>query len=260
MALDGEIEPFDVVIFSDVQEEPDSVYRHLDWLDSLGGPKILRVTAGKLGDALEKSDGYDGHRRFISIPAYTLSPEGSKGIVRRQCTAEFKVAPLELAIRRDVFGVEKGRPIPKDCHVEQVMGLSYDEPKRVIRVRQRFLAKPKNWSVEFPLFDMEMTRSDCVAYLKDRVPHEVPRSACVFCPFKSDHEWRYLRDNDPKGWQRAIEIDRDCRSGRGLDSHRFLHKSCVPLDQVDLRPADEKSGQKHLFSGWQDECEGYCGN
>lgn len=260
MAIDGEIEAFDVVIFADVQEEPDSVYRHLDWLDSLGGPKILRVTAGKLGDALEKSDDCDEHRRFISIPAYTLSPEGSKGIVRRQCTAEFKVAPLELAIRRDVFGVEKGRPIPKECHVEQVMGLSFDEPKRVIRVRQRFLAKPKNWSVEFPLFDLEMTRADCVAYLKDRVPHEVPRSACVFCPFKSDHEWRYLRDNDPKGWQRAIEIDRDCRTGKRLDSQRFLHKSCVPLDQVDLRPADEKSGQKHLFSGWQDECEGYCGN
>ena len=38
------------------------------------------------------------------------------------------------------------------------------------------------------------------------------------------------------------------------------HRSCQPLEQVDLRPADEKSGQRHLFAGFQDECEGYCGN
>ena len=38
-------------------------------------------------------------------------------------------------------------------------------------------------------FDLEMTRADCVAYLKEQeIPHEVPRSACVFCPFKSNFE------------------------------------------------------------------------
>lgn len=265
MALDGEIDQFDAVIFADVQEEPDSVYSHLDWLDSLGGPTILRVTAGKLGDALEMGADSRGNARtdgghYVAIPAYTISPSGQKGVLRRQCTVDYKVTPIERAIRQTVFGVPAGRPIPKDCHVHQVMGLSYDEPKRVIRVKQRFLAKPKNWTVEFPLFDLEMTRSDCVAYLKERVPHEVPRSACVFCPFKNDSEWRHLKENDPKGWARAVEIDRVCRTGTGLDSQRFLHKSCVPLDEADIRPADEKSGQKHLFSGFQDECEGYCGN
>ena len=50
------------------------------------------------------------------------------------------------------------------------------------------------------------------------------------------------------------------RHGKGLDAMRFLHRSCKPLDEVDLRPKDEKSGQRNLFSGFQDECEGYCGN
>ena len=258
MALDGEIDAFDVAIFADVQEEPKSVYDHLNWLDSLGGPPILRVTAGKLGDELDTGNGKKGH--YTAIPAYTLSPVGKKGMIPRQCTADFKVAPIERAIRQDLFGSPAGRPIPRDCSVTQLMGLSYDEPKRVIRVKQRFLAKPKNWTVEFPLWDLEMARSDCVAYLKDRVPHEVPRSACVFCPFKSDEEWKHLRDNDPEGWARAVEIDEVCRTGTGLDSQRFLHKQCVPLPQVDFRSVDERSGQKHLFSGFQDECEGYCGN
>jgi hypothetical protein len=261
MAMAGEIHSIDAAIFADVQEEPDDVYTHLDWLQSLGGPPILRVTAGKLGDALDTGSGKQGH--YVAIPAYTLNPQtGGKGMVPRQCTADFKVKPIERMIREHCGG-QFGRPLPKDVVVTQYMGLSYDEPKRVIRVKQRFMAKPSNWKVEFPLWDLEMTRADCAAYLKQHVPHEVPRSACVFCPFKSDAEWRRLRDTDAKGWDRAVHIDKVCRTGTGLESHRFLHKACVPLEQVDLRPADEKSGQTNMFShlrGFQDECEGYCGN
>lgn len=268
MSLDGtepEVPRFDVAIFADTQEEPDDVYKHLDWLDSLGGPPILRVTAGKLGDALDKGTDADGYARtdgghYISIPAFTKHPDGRMGAVQRQCTKDFKVVPIERAIRQQVFGAEPGRPIPKDQICVQYMGLSYDEPRRVIRVKERFLAKPKNWKVEFPLWDMEMTRGDCAAYLKKRVPHQVPRSACVFCPFKKDEEWRLLRDHDPKGWARAVEVDRVCRTGTGLDAERYLHRQCVPLPQVDLRPEHERTGQKLLFRGFQDECEGYCGN
>lgn len=265
MAMDGEIEPFEAAIFADVQEEPDDVYTHLDWLDSLGGPKIIRVTAGKLGDALEAGSDARGNTRadgghFISIPAYTVNPQtGKKGITQRQCTGDFKVKPIERELRR-LCGAQKGMAVSKDICVTQVMGLSYDEPKRVIRVKQRFLAKPANWKVEFPLWDLEMTRGDCVKYLERRVPHAVPRSACVFCPFKSDQEWRHLKDTDATGWARAIKIDEVCRTGSGADALRYVHKSCVPLAQVDLRPADQKTGQSHLFSGFQDECEGYCGN
>ncbi|NBX97620.1 hypothetical protein EBQ81_01990, partial [bacterium] len=242
MAMEGEIHRIDAAIFADVQEEPDDVYAHLDWLDSLKGPPIIRVTAGRLGDALDQGSDANGNKRtdgghYISIPAYTLNPQtGGKGMIQRQCTADFKVKPIERAIREHCGG-QFGRPLPKDVVVTQYMGLSYDEPKRVIRVKQRFMAKPSNWKVEFPLWDLEMTRADCVAYLKDRVPHEVPRSACVFCPFKSDAEWRRLRDTDPKGWERAVHIDKVCRTGSGLDAHRYLHKACVPLDEVDLRPA-----------------------
>jgi hypothetical protein len=266
MAMEGEIRGIDAAIFADVQEEPDDVYTHLDWLESLKGPPILRVTAGRLGDALDQGSDATGNKRtdgghYISIPAYTLNPQtGGKGMIQRQCTGDFKVKPIERMIREHCGG-QFGRPLPKDVVVTQYMGLSYDEPKRVIRVKQRFMAKPSNWLVEFPLWDLEMTRADCVAYLKDRVPHEVPRSACVFCPFKSDAEWRRLRDTDQKGWERAVHIDKVCRTGTGLDAHRYLHKACVPLDEVDLRPADEKSGQMAIhFSGFQDECEGYCGN
>jgi hypothetical protein len=268
MSIDGdepEVPKFDAAIFADVQEEPDEVYRHLEWLESQGGPQIIRTTAGKLGDALDAGSDASGNQRTdgghcISIPAFTMNPHtGDRGIIQRQCTADFKVKPIEKMIRASV-GAQPGRPVPKDIIIHQYMGLSFDEPKRVIRVKERFLCKPSNWKVHFPLWEMQYTRGDCQSYLRGRMPYEVPRSACVFCPFKSDSEWRRLRDEDPKGWQRALHIDTVCRTGTGLVAHRYLHKSCQPLGQVDLRPADEKSGQKHLFSGFQDECEGYCGN
>jgi hypothetical protein len=264
MSIAGEVHKFDYAVFADTQEEPDDVYHHLEWLESLGGPPILRCTAGRLGDALDKGTDANGNGRtdgghYISIPAFTKHPDGRMGAVQRQCTKDFKVVPIEQAIRRRVFGAAPGKGIPKDSVCVQYMGLSYDEPKRVIRVTERFLSKPKNWKVQFPLFEMQMTRGDCMAYLKERVPHEVPRSACVFCPFKKDDEWRRLRDHDPKGWSRAIEIDRVCRTGTGLDAQRFLHRQCVPLEQVDLRTEQERTGQM-MFQGFQDECEGYCGN
>lgn len=264
MSIDGdepEVPRFDAAVFADTQEEPEDVYKHLEWLESLDGPPIVRVTAGRLGDALDTGEGNGVH--FTSIPSYTLHPQTlSAGIIRRQCTGDFKVKPVEKWVR-DSFGAGVGKPVPKDTIIHQYMGLSFDEPKRVIRVKQRFMAKPSNWKVHFPLWDMQYERSDCQAYLREKLPYEVPRSACVFCPFKSDDEWRLLRDSDQAGWQRAIEIDETCRIGSGLDSHRYLHKSCTPLAQVDLRSADEKSGQMNMFShlrGFQDECEGYCGN
>jgi hypothetical protein len=271
MSIDGdepEVPRFDAAIFADTQEEPDEVYRHLEWLESQGGPPIIRTTAGKLGDALDRGSDANGNTRtdgghYISIPAFTLHPVTKQyGTIQRQCTKDFKIVPIEKLIRKRC-GAAPGRPISKHIIVHQYMGLSFDEPKRVIRVKQRFLAKPSNWKVHFPLWEMQFDRGDCKAYLRNRMPYEVPRSACVFCPFKRDDEWRRLKEKDPAGWDRAVEVDKVCRTGTGLDAHRFLHRSCQPLDEVDLRPADEKSGQMNMFRhlrGFQDECEGYCGN
>ena len=271
MSIDGDepdVPKFDAAIFADTQEEPDDVYEHLEWLERQGGASIIRTTVGRLGDALDSGTDSRGNARtdgghYIAIPAFTVNPQnGQKGILQRQCTADYKVKPIEQLIRR-IVGVEKGCSVPKNTLIHQYMGLSYDEPKRVIRVKQRFLSKPTNWKVYFPLWEMQYTREDCQRYLKKRVPHVVPRSACVFCPFKTDAEWNMLKASDPKGWSRAINIDKICRTGAGLDTQRFLHKSCQPLETVDLRPADEKSGQSNMFSrasGFQDECEGYCGN
>jgi hypothetical protein len=265
MSIGGEVQRFDHAVFADTQEEPDDVYKHLEWLESLGGPKIIRATAGKLGDCVIAGTDCRGNRRkdgvhFSSIPAYVQGVDGKgKGIGQRQCTKEFKVDVVERVIRREIYGVDPGRPLPKGAECIQYMGLSFDEPRRVIRVKQRYSARPKQWRVEFPLFDLEMTRGDCRAYLKDRVPHAVPRSACVFCPYKTNAEWRELRDNDPVGWERACQVDEALRTADNCGQASFIHRSYTPLSQADLRTDGQKTGQMGLFVDFDNECEGMCG-
>ncbi len=255
MAMDGELDiNFDCAIFSDTQEEPGDVYKHLEWMESLGGPPIVRVTAGKLGDDLKNGKNSTG-QRFASIPAFTTDGHGSQGIVKRQCTKEYKIDAIELWIRRELIGLKPRQQMPKDVLIHQYMGFSRDEPGRAARAKLRF--KQVRWGeVHFPLFDEGMTRRDCVKYLEGRVPHPVPRSACVFCPFKNNTEWRSLRDDDPEGWARAVEVDDSLRiegtiRNRALNQKLYIHRSCKPLKEANL--GDD---QPTLFDM---ECEGGCG-
>ena len=78
-------------------------------------------------------------------------------------------------------------------------------------MRNRFVGYP--WAEgRFPLFDDEMTRADCLEYLRRwAIPHEVPRSVCGFQPYRSNAERRCLRNSDPSGWTRAVEVDEALR-------------------------------------------------
>lgn len=255
MAVKGELE-IDCAIFADLGDEPGPVYRHLDWLKGLGGPIIHTVSAGRLGDHLiQGTDGRGG--RVASIPAWTAAKEGEPlGKVKRQCTADYKITPIERFIRRTLFSLEPGQRFPKGTEINQLFGISLDEAGRAWRIKQNAPA----WSIPvFPLIDRMMTRADCLKWLEAfGVPHPVPRSACVFCPYKSDREWVWLRENDPKGFNRAIEIDEGLRKpgsvvNRNLNEKLYLHPSARPLKEVAL--TDKERGQGEFSY----ECEGGCG-
>ena len=263
MYVRGEIQPgIECAIFADTGEEPASVYAHLEWLKSLGGPPIIVRSIGRLGDDLLLGRNSTGGR-FASIPAFTAAIEGSKaGMVRRQCTKEYKIDVIEQFLRRELLCLQKGQRVPKGTRIAQVYGISLDEAGRSIRIRERL--EDRAWIMpEFPLIDRLMTRGDCLAWLGNfGVPHEVQKSACVFCPFKSNAEWRRLRDTDPAGWARAVEVDKALRvegavANRKLDQKLYVHRSCVPLDRAHLGDSDPR--QYHLGLNWASECAGMCG-
>lgn len=257
MMVDGDIPRADLAIFADTQEEPREVYEHVERLKSIGGPEIVTVTAGSLGNNLVNGVNSSGGR-FVAIPAFLSNGETKGGIGRRQCTSEYKIDPINREIRRRLNCI--GKPLPKGVEVTQVFGLSYDEPRRVARVRGQYDGR-RGWLCEFPLFDEFLTRPDCIAYLKGRWPHPVPRSACVFCPYHSDDEWLRIKA-DPEAWARAVDIDRAIREEtsvctRGMAAKQYLHRSCQPLDLVQLEPSPPDTQQRFAWS--QMDCEGMCG-
>jgi hypothetical protein len=186
------------------------------------------------------------------MPLHTMSPEGKKGLVRRQCTNEYKIQPL-LKKQRELAGLKKGQRC-KDHLITTIIGISLDESQRM---RDAAFSWIKN---DYPLVDRRITRQDCIDWCESKGYKRPPRSACIGCPFKSDDQWRLLRDEMPEEWADAVEFDNDIRvlltkKGSRFTSVPYLHSSCTPLDQADLRTNDEK-GVMSLFDM---ECEGMCG-
>lgn len=273
MFMRGDITPpLDAAIFADTQEEPQVVYRHLEWLQSLKGPPIIVRTVGKLGDDLVQGrvrpndvKWSERTRRFASIPAFTTADGGQTvGITRRQCSKEYKTEVIDRTIRREILGLQPRQRIPRDTHVASYMGISLDEAGRAARIRDVFKANNRKFVPKFPLIERFMTRANCIDWLiRYGVPHETPRSACTFCPYHSDYEWDRIKREDPEGWKRAVQVDYALRSdgsvvNRAMDQVMYLHRSCKPLElvQLDTTPDPRKA---QLAINFSVECEGMCG-
>jgi hypothetical protein len=254
MFMRGEIQPqIDCAIFADTGDEPKAVYKHLEWLQSLNGAPILVRSRGNLGNDLIAGRGTRTSSAFMDIPVFTTHVSDNGGQTKRQCSSNYKIRVIEQTIRRDVLGLEPKRSPARGTVINQYMGISLDESGRAARIKR--IKRPKYCKVHFPLIDHFMTRANCLTYLADKVPHETPRSACVFCPFHSDYEWDRQKREDPAGWARSLEIDAAIRKH---DPTVFLHPSCVPLNlvQLDTRPDPRKA---QLAINFSSECLGVCG-
>lgn len=260
---DGQPIQLTASIFGDTQEEPtdpgENVYNHLEWLKTTVKTPVIVATAGKLGDHLMRGTN-STNTRFASIPAFTKSAAGKLGKVRRQCTQEYKIAVVEKSIRRQILGLLPRQRISRDIVVHQYIGISLDEAGRMLRAQKRQLEKPTRWArFHYPLIEQfSWTREDCRTYLKTRVPHRVPRSACTFCPFHSNEEWTRIKARGGKDWERVVQIDHALRIpgnvvNRKIDAQLFLHRSCQPIDQIKF--TTDQNGDKEMAG----ECTGTCG-
>ena len=219
----------DLAIFADTQAEPEHVYEVLQRERhecERAGVELVTVTKGDLS----ATDRWGG----LYIPAFTLNHRGDEGMLRRQCTHEFKVTPIRRELRRR--GATK---------VELWLGISTDEIAR---------AKPAGvqWTTHrWPLLELGMSREDCRALL-ERNEIDAGRSACVFCPYHSDREWLDIKRN-PRDWQAAVEYDRQVRDKRSKGGDVFVHRDRIPLEQVTFADPDMQPGL------WDEECTGGCG-
>ncbi|GAB6043315.1 adenine nucleotide alpha hydrolase family protein [Endothiovibrio diazotrophicus] len=247
LAMHGEIERPDYAIFADTHAEPESVYRWREWLDQRLDFYVQTVSAGDLKLELQRAiQGEDD--AYGRPPLFVPGRDGGIGRIRRQCTGDYKIDPIRKEQRR-LAGLAPGQRSPSTPVVEQWIGISTDEIQRAKLPRERWL------TARFPLLELKWSRADCLAWLKSKGYPRPPRSACTFCPNRSDDEWASLRDNDPADWQDTVDIDHQLHQGvKGLHSIASLHRTMQPLDKVILTPKDAGIG-----SLWDDECGGVCG-
>lgn len=255
MAAHGEITPMpDCAIFADTQAEPDRVYEWLDWLETQLPFPVYRVShkEGLLVNIMKMDVKGADKERFISVPFFTDLHNG--GMTRRQCTREYKIAPIEKKVR-ELVGLAKGERVKKgQLLVSQWIGISTDEATRMKDSRTHWI------ECRWPLIEKRMNRTDCLNWMKANGYPEPAKSSCTFCPYHDNRTWRDMKKNDPKAWSQAVEVDNHLRSGaasdaRGMTTNLYLHRSLVPLEDVDLSTAEER-GQINMF---ENECEGMCG-
>lgn len=245
MAAHGEIAPMpDCAIFADTQWEPKGIYDHLRWLTSanvLPFPVHI-VTRGSLRHhLLERGAGGASVR---SVPFFIKRPDGEQGIGMRQCTKNYKIEPIRRYIRQEI----NGGKTPKGS-VQLWIGMSTDEAFRVKPSQVQYIVN------RWPLIERNLSRNDCLQWLRRQGYPEPSKSSCLGCPYHSDAQWRAIRDGSPDEWQQTVADDKAIRVMPRMNGEQFMHRSLVPLDQVDLRTHDER-GQPDLFLN---ECEGMCG-
>lgn len=243
----------DAAIFADTQAEPQGVYDWLDWLESELPFPVVRVTAGSLTEAaLSRKTTKDG-RNFskTAIPVFTLNEDGSQGMIgHRTCTRDFKIRPLMKAVRR-LAAIKRGQ---KECTVTQWIGISWDEIQRIKESREPWVQN------RWPLIERRMTRQHCKEWITENGYPQPPRSACSYCPFHSDREWKRLKAEEPAAFAEAVRVEEELQNIKAwsdtFKSEPYLHRSLVNLKDVDFR-ADYEKGQELL--GFMNECEGMCG-
>lgn len=247
MAAHGELGPMpDLALFADTGAEPGPTYDYLRWLmsDNVLPFPVRIVSAGNIRDDMMAGLNSTG-QQFASIPFFTLY-KGKAGMGRRQCTKEYKLQPLQRAVR-ELLG---GKRPPGG--VEMWIGISTDEAIRMKPSRVRYIVN------RWPLIEKRLSRADCLAWIERNGYPRPPKSACTFCPYRSNEGWRVMKETDPASFADAIAVDHALRErdhGSRLRSELYLHRSLKPLDQVDLRSAAEL-GQGDLFGN---DCEGMCG-
>jgi hypothetical protein len=248
-AQHGEISPVpDLIIFADTKREPQKVYAWLAMLKSLLRLPVVEVSKGDLGeDSMRVFVSRKSGKRYLKglIPAFTLNDDGSKGLMGRKCTQDYKIDMI-VSYCRSAIGKAKfsfwrkkhrsalseireyekrskaARKAKKECRLPSplppyptsAMQECKGDPLVVMWIgisideADRMKESKEPWiKTRWPLIELQMDKDDCVSWMLSHGYPSPPRSACTFCPFHSDDEWIKLRDESPDEFKEVIKYE-----------------------------------------------------
>jgi hypothetical protein len=237
-ALENKFEFYpDFAIFSDTGCEPKYVYEYFEWLKSHVKQKYnFDIIVVKTGDLIKDTIDYiEGNRsRVAQLP---LRLDNGGGIVMRQCTMDYKIAPLRKYLQK----VRNGE------NINLWIGISLDEMERMKKSNVKYITH------YYPLILKRIRIDEIVNWFKLSGLKEPGKSACLICPFHSDQYWMRFKIQFPEEFETACKFDDKIRNYPKLRNQTYLSKHLKPLRDIDF------SYHPSLFSELIEDCDGLCG-
>ena len=240
----------DFAIFADTGWEPKAVYDNVAWLKTQLSYPIIEVSGGNIKDSILSGINPEG-RPFIDMPLYLQDENGKRSVATRQCTRVYKMDPIYRTLRAKL-GLTKGQRAQNHTWVEMWLGITTDEADRQKPSRREWITN------RYPLIENSLSRIQLFDWFtRHYAGRELPKSACIGCPFHTNAIWAEMKQKNPSEFQDAVAVDwalRNVPQARGsLKGTGYLHKSMIPLSEVDLSTTTPESDAMRA------ECEGICG-
>lgn len=188
------------------------------------GVNITRISSMEWNEKRSKlfHDYADTSRESdLLIPAFSTR-YSEVGKLSNYCTGRWKVEARDKWLRA-IHGLTRSQ-------FRIWIGFSRDEVTRAVKMMAG--EEYKAGLIRFPLIhDVLTTRQEAIKIVKDYGWPEPPRSACWMCPNHHNSEWLKLKREQPKEFELACNLEKEIQQ---RDPDAWLHRSCVPLSEVDF--------------------------
>lgn len=223
LIVQGRLPKPDLAVIVDTERERPAVWQYHD---TVIVPQLreVGVTIHRVSkSSFTRTDIWSENGDHLLIPAFT-DKGGSHGKLSSFCSDKWKKRVSNRFLR------SLGIPTTEQ---RMWIGFSLDEANRYTRMKLGVDGE----RCRFPLIeDVPLRRQQAICEVEKIGWPTPPRSACWMCPNQGDHEWRDLKLNWPREFEMAVELERDVQK---KDPNAFLHRSRVPLDQVDFAQDDD---------------------
>ena len=254
----GEIDRCDYAIFADTGGEKTKTLEYyafmLEWGSKNNGIPLIKADYKNILNDLLGQTNSSGNR-FASIPAFCIN-DGQKGMLRRQCTGEYKIAQVDKKIK-EILGLNKHDRFPP---IDIYQGITVDEATRMTIPQQKWKTnvyafcgyKVYSDGNCIKIQTRVMSRNDIFNWYREKNIPIPEKSSCVFCPFQSDQNWIRLKQTVPSDFKVACDVDDAIRdsSKRGIRSKIYVHDSLIPLRDVNFN-----ENQGTLWGNCTDYCD-----
>lgn len=229
LVLRGELPRPERIVMADTSREASATWAYLD--------AVVQPALAEVGLQVEIAPHTLATKGLVSadgkplMPVYTRQAGGGRvGQMRNFCSGEWKRDVVRRYVRALGYG-PKGRS--ERGPVVNWLGISRDEIGRMGGDRRKWIVT--RWPL---IFDRPTTRAGCLDLVAEAGWPRPPKSSCWCCPYRSDAQWRELREAWPEDWARAVALEAELRE---RDSGVYPHRSGTPLGEADLG-ADEAEG------------------